>query len=913
MANGLPEYQSREQLGQGPAPAVRGIPLSPVPTMPDLSGPAKALSGLGDELTHVAAKLHEGQQHTAASEGLARFVQDNAALKQQYTDDQDYATAPQRFSDEIAQKQRDALANISDPQIRARAALEMTRMATTSGNDVRTAQVARQGNINIAADDTLAQASLNDAVTASSPQERAAAIDRRSANLERMQTAGWINATTAVARQQQFGSQLDQADAMALVSKNPAHAIQALNSPDTFKSLDPVRRESLIISAQSRLDGNTQNEIVQSAAFHPEAASLAIGRVIQPDHAQKIFDNGIVKIESGGDNSAVSDKGALGVSQIMPGTARDTAKALGLNDVAALPDADLKARLLSDPKLNLQLGRAYWQQMVTRYDGNVGLAAAAYNAGPGRADTWKAAATDKFGAGFSPAQLASVVDIKETRDYLGKLYGTFNAPMNAQFSSPAATQQAATAVGAVLAQQTAREAHLLSVQATAGNASDPVADIVKDGFSVDPMRIANFRAQQTAAAQKGDAAAAGRLRDLDFAEKSQPFIAQAKSMPPAMLDDSIKNMDSALRLPGANATQTGVNMLNAFKAVRDDQVKRLDSEPVTLGGGDGGKLYHLQPIDPNAPLDDSMTSVLKIRDAQAQTAHRVYGGSGSPFTAQEAEAWHQKYLEGAPADRAAIVGQFAKGLSPQTFAAALPQIVSGTNAKSDRPGIAMAAGLFSVAPEIAGSILQGIDAQKTDEKYVPTDTNRQTYDTSRASYLPAEAFNVASRTDPKGAFASMQDAIDARYAFLSAQAKDASGNLNTTRLQQATDDVTGGILTHNSAKLIAPVRGMTQSQFDGVLWGVTDQDLAGVQTNSGKAIDAAFLRSSAKLQAVQDGRYILQVNRDNAKPQYASKGGVPFVLDLRGRKPVEVPMDAGGNPFSSTLSPFVAETNRRAS
>ncbi len=202
----------------------------------------------------------------------------------------------------------------------------------------------------------------------------------------------------------------------------------------------------------------------------------------------------------------------------------------------------------------------------------------------------------------------------------------------------------------------------------------------------------------------------------------------------------------------------------------------------------------------------------------------------------------------------------------------------------------MAAGLYSQAPEIAATILQGIDAQKAEGRYVPdAGANKLSYQTSKDTYLPAAAFNVAARADPKGPLASMQDAIDARYAFLSAQAKDVSGAPNSSRLKQAVDDVTGGILSHNGAPLIAPARGMTQKEFDGVLWGVTDADLAGAQTTGGKAIDAGYLRSAAKLQARSDGQYYLQVNRDDAKPQYAvTKAGTPFVLDLRGRKPVTI-------------------------
>lgn len=896
MANGLPEYQQRVSLGEGPQPGVRGIPLPGMPALPDLGSADRALSGLGAELTQVANKLQEGQQHTAASQGMENFITRNAELKQAAIDNQDYANAPKDYADGVAALQRDSLSNISDPQLRARTSLEMTRLAVSSGNDVRTAQVKRESDINIAANDTLTQTALNDAITAKSPQERQAAIDRLSSDLERLHGAGWIDSQTAVSRYKSFSGQLDQGDALRLANTNPQAAIEALKRPDMFPSLDPVRRESLLIAAQNKLDSNTLAPIVASAAFHPEAASLAVGRVLQPDHAQKIFDNGIVRIESGGDNTAVSPKGALGVSQILPETAREVASALGRKDIADLPDVELKQKLLSDPQLNLSLGRAYWQQMVTRYDGNVAVAAAAYNGGPGRADKWKAWAEEKFGAGFSPAQLASVIDVKETRDYIGKLYGAFGAPMDTRFSTPAASLQAVSAIGAVLTQQDAREKHLLTTQAAAANASDPVADIVKAGFDVDPQRLATYKATQIAAAAKGDMGAAGRLRDLDFAEKSQPFVRQAWSMPPALLDDGIKTMEAQQSAPGANVTQSGLNMLAAFKAVRDDQVKRRDNEPVTLGGEGGGRYYALQPIDPGGALDDNFVGAMKQRDAQAITAHRIYGGSGSPFTAQEAEAFHQRYTDATPADRVAIVGQIAKGLSPQTFAAALPQVVSGSNAKADRPGIAVAAGLFGQAPDVAASILQGIDAQKTDEKYVPVGTNRQTYDTSRASYLPAGAFNVASRTDPKGAYASMQDAIDARYAFLSAQAKDTSGNLNTSRLKQAADDVTGGVLQHNGAPVIAPARGMTQATFDGVLFGLKDEDLAGAQTTGGKTISADYLRSGAKLIARSDGQYYLQVNRDDAKPQYAVTGkGAPFVLDLRGHKPAEVP---GADPLA---------------
>jgi len=110
--------------------------------------------------------------------------------------------------------------------------------------------------------------------------------------------------------------------------------------------------------------------------------------------------------ESAFNDSAVSPVGARGLMQLMPATARETARRHQIR-YSGVGD-------LTDASRNILIGSRYYREMLNKFNNNRILATAAYNAGPGRVISWR-----RNSGGQLPFDAwIEAIPFRETRNYV---------------------------------------------------------------------------------------------------------------------------------------------------------------------------------------------------------------------------------------------------------------------------------------------------------------------------------------------------------------------------------------------------------------------------------------------------------------------------------------------------------------
>jgi soluble lytic murein transglycosylase-like protein len=195
-------------------------------------------------------------------------------------------------------------------------------------------------------------------------------------------------------------------------------AISRWAAEDPSKALEYYQEHKDDLSGKDHV---TATQFVRAAKANYDA-NLAATQIMKGGNPS-LFQR-MESAESGNDPNAESNKGAIGLMQILPGTAREVALRSGRPEIAALDDTALKAKLKSDPSLNRALGQQYMNEQLQRFGGDTEAALVAYNAGPEAADAFL-----KHNAGVPPGQrdynVPGFKGVKtETEGYVQKILGT---------------------------------------------------------------------------------------------------------------------------------------------------------------------------------------------------------------------------------------------------------------------------------------------------------------------------------------------------------------------------------------------------------------------------------------------------------------------------------------------------------
>lgn len=260
--------------------------------------------------------------------------------------------------------------------------------------------------------------------------------------------------------------------------------------------------DQLIAPDMLKIDGTLQRnyDTMQGAAVGTKVIQSAQS-VLAPNDMDRLT-NVIMGAESGGrdfdknGNILTSPKGAQGRMQVMPATNKDPG--FGVRP-AADDSAEERARV----------GRDYLSAMVKRYDGNVAMAAAAYNAGPGAVDKAVKAAGengDKFRGAGTTDWLASMP--AETRNYVATVTKRMSSQTDSAPPRPTLEQL----------QQSAR--------AQLGNGASPLAvktavDTVTQQFEAQTKAIEQRKTETVSETMQMLVQNGGRFSELPAAQRNK--------------------------------------------------------------------------------------------------------------------------------------------------------------------------------------------------------------------------------------------------------------------------------------------------------------------------------------------------------------------------------------------------------
>ncbi len=348
---------------------------------------------------YVARALRSGQPRTAY-----RLVTDHGM-----TSGEDFADAEWmagwialRFLHDPAQANEHfthLASNVSAPVSRARALYWRAEAERALGQtDSANAHIAEAASYPFTYYGQLAAVKQSDSATLSLPVVTQIADDARS----RFDNRELVRALKAVG---DVGSRRDF-EAIAY------YLDDTLEDPQEIELLSQMARDRTYsrTALRSAKAGLFRNVIAVNAAYPLLELPPQTAQTGQPERALVLA---IIRQESEFETSAVSSANAHGLMQLLPSTARTTARSQGM-------DYD-RSMLTADPSYNITLGSSYLGQLIDQYNGSYVLAVAAYNAGTHNVDNWIADWGDPRARSTDVVDWIELIPFTETRNYVQRV------------------------------------------------------------------------------------------------------------------------------------------------------------------------------------------------------------------------------------------------------------------------------------------------------------------------------------------------------------------------------------------------------------------------------------------------------------------------------------------------------------
>ena len=180
-----------------------------------------------------------------------------------------------------------------------------------------------------------------------------------------------------------------------------------------FSAPGTKSRATIYLPAESSFTGNNR----PAMNIDRDGAEKLVREAAERHHMDPALVRAVIETESGWNAAAKSRKGALGLMQLIP----TTAVRFGVNDAFS-------------PQQNVDAGVRYLKTLLERYNGNLDLALAAYNAGEGAVD-----------------RAHGIPAFRETRDYVQKVQNAYFRPgsgrMEGLWTNPRAIRKESDAEG----------------------------------------------------------------------------------------------------------------------------------------------------------------------------------------------------------------------------------------------------------------------------------------------------------------------------------------------------------------------------------------------------------------------------------------------------------------------------------